>query len=173
MLITPPNTDEYGEWYQGYVARAAKSSVIHTLVRQPSTLKKLLRGQSDASASTRPAPEEWSIKEVVGHINDGERVFGYRLLRFSRGDASALASFDENAFVENAYFNHIKLRDLLDEFAALRSANLTMIRALTADQLDRHGIASNNSVSVRALVYIISGHVDHHLESLKKVYLKK
>ena len=63
--------------------------------------------------------------------------------------------------------------DLLDEFAALRSANLTMIRALTADQLDRRGIASNNSVSVRALVYIISGHVDHHLESLKKVYLKK
>lgn len=172
MLISPPNTDEYGEWYAGYVARAAKTSVIHTLVRQPSTLKKLLRGVSDATASTRPAPAEWSIKEVVGHINDGERVFGYRLLRFSRGDTTPLASFDENTFVDKARFNHIKLGDLLDEFAALRSANLVLIRALALEQLTLRGVASNNPVSVRAMIYIMSGHVDHHLESLRKVYLK-
>jgi hypothetical protein len=124
-------------------------------------------------ADFRPAPGEWSIKEVVGHINDTERVFAYRALRISRADSTPLAGFEQDAYVRESNFGLRTLYDLLEEFALLRRANLLAFTKLTPDMLVRMGTASNNPVSVRALLYMIAGHVEHHLESLRVDYLPK
>jgi hypothetical protein len=171
MLISPPQPDEFAAYYASYVVRATKTSLLHTLVRQPVTLKRMLRSLPDTFLSARPDINEWSIKEVVSHMIDGERLFAFRALCFARGDTNALPGFDDKLYVENALANRRKMTDLHDEFAQLRTANLAMIRSFTHEMWGRRGIASGYEVSVRALVFIMSGHIDHHLESLRTVYL--
>ncbi|MFN8371635.1 MAG: DinB family protein [Anaerolineae bacterium] len=172
-MIVRPNTDEYAEFYAGYVARVPDGDVLQFLREQPQRLRDLLRGVSEEQAAARPAPKEWSIKEVISHLNDGERVFSYRALRFSRGDETALPGFDQDLFVENSNSAAVPLADLLDEFAHLRAANLLLYTQFQPETLARRGTASNYPVSVRGLVYITAGHVEHHYESLRTVYLKQ
>lgn len=172
-MISRPNTDEYAEFYAGYVGRVPEGDVLQFLRDQPQQLRDLLSGLTDEQAATRPAPAEWSIKEVIGHINDGERVFSYRALRFSRGDETALPGFDQDLFVKNANFSEQPLSDLLDEFTHLRAANVLLYKHMSPEVQMRRGTASTYPVSVRALIYITAGHVEHHLESLRTVYLKQ
>jgi ABC-type uncharacterized transport system permease subunit len=117
------------------------------------------------------AAGEWSIKEVVGHLIDAERAFGFRAFAFSRAEAAALPGFEQDAYVREAGFDARPLVDLLDELALLRRANLLAFKHLTPDQSARRGTASGREVSVRALIYIIAGHVDYHLEDLRQKYL--
>jgi hypothetical protein len=119
----------------------------------------------------RDAPGEWSIKEVIGHLNDGERVFSYRLLRISRNDATPLPGFEQNDFVREAGFDAHPFKDILGEFEHLRRANLLAIRNMTEEALLHLGTASGFAVSARALIHIMVGHVDHHLASLHEKYL--
>jgi uncharacterized damage-inducible protein DinB len=169
--ISRPQPDEYGEFYAGYVSRVPEGADLFTLLRQqPDDLHTLLRNISDADASIRPAPEEWSIKEVIGHVCDTERVFSYRTLRFARGDTTPLTGFDQNEFVRGTDFNLRTMADLLDEFAAQRQANILCFQSLTEEETNRRGVASNTEFSVRAMLHIVAGHVLHHIESLKTDY---
>jgi uncharacterized damage-inducible protein DinB len=169
--ISRPQADEFGQFYAGYIQRVPDGADIFELLRhQPDELRSILQSISDSEAGMRPAPSEWSVKEVLGHICDSERVFGYRTLRFARGDSTPLPGFDQDEFVKGTDFNQRTLTDLLDEFAAQRQANVLCFQVLTAEEINRRGVASNNTMSVRALLYVMAGHVMHHVESLKTDY---
>ena len=170
-MIVRPQADEYAPFYAGYVGRVPEGADhFAVLAQQPDDLRALLGAVTETAASARPAPAEWSIKEVIGHINDAERVFAYRAMRIARGDTTALAGFDQNDYVAATDFNARPLSELLEEFAAQRQANLLCFRPLSEAEINRRGTASNNAVSVRALLHVMAGHVLHHVESLKTDY---
>jgi hypothetical protein len=163
-----PAAGEYASFYANYVALATEEDVISALAKQLDDTLALLRGLSEEVAKTRHAPYTWSVKQVVGHVTDAERVFSYRAMRFARNDPTALPSFDENAYVNNANFDNSVLTDLLAEFEHLRRANISFFRQLPAEAWSRTGIASDNPVTVRALAYVIVGHTRHHMNIMKK-----
>ena len=170
-MIARPQADEYNEFYAGYVARVPEGGDIFALLsQQPDDLTALLEGVSDAAANARPAPGEWSIKEVIGHINDTERVFAYRAMRIARGDTKPLAGFTQNEYVAATDFNARTLADLVEEFSLQRRANVLCFRPLSEAEILRRGTASDNPVSARALLFILYGHAAHHIESLKADY---
>ena len=141
------------------------------LSHQIAELHTLLGSLSDTQALFKPAPQEWSIKEVIGHLNDVERVFSYRLLRISRGDATPLPGFGQEEYVRAARFDDSSLGDLIREFEFLRRANLIAIGHMPEEAMDSRGTVSGFPVSARALVYMLVGHVDHHRASLQENYL--
>ncbi len=171
LMIPRPQTDEYFHYYGNYINRVPEGSdVLAILGSQLDELKTLLHNIDDERACARPAPGEWSIKEVVGHMTDTERIFAYRALRFARNDTVSLPGFDQDEFVKGTDFNRRTLADLLDEFDYQRRANILLFRSLTDEETARRGTASGNPVSARALIYIMAGHVNHHVESLKTDY---
>ena len=178
--ISLPTTDEYASFYGDYVQRASqRDDVYAALAHQIDELHTALDALTETQARFRPAffdtaqdgPKEWSIKEVMGHINDVERVFSYRLLRISRDDATPLAGFDQEDYVRATTFDDYSLEELLTEFEYLRRANMIAIGHMNAEAIDRRGTASGAAVSARALIYMIVGHVDHHMASLQEKYL--
>jgi hypothetical protein len=170
-MIPFPQADEYFTYYAGYIQRVPQGSDLFAILsQQPEELRALLQNVPDAQANVRPAPGEWSIKEVVGHICDTERVFAYRALRMARADTTPLPGFEQDDFVRGTDFNVRSLPDLVEEFTLQRRANLVCFRPLTAEELNRRGTASGYPFSVRALLYIMAGHVMHHIESLKDTY---
>lgn len=170
--ISHPTSEEYSPFYADYVQRATqRDDVYGALSRQIDELHGALDPRTDTQACFKPEPQEWSIKEVIGHINDVERVFSYRLLRISRGDVTPLPGFEQDDYVRAAGFDHRSLSDLLSEFEYLRRANMIAIQHLSNEAIDCRGTASGFTVSAKALVYMIVGHVDHHMASLREKYL--
>lgn len=170
-MIPCPQSDEYGAYYAGYIQRVPEGSdLLAFLSQQPDELRALVQPVSDQQAAVHPAPGEWSVKEVLGHIVDTERVFAYRAMRIARGDATPLAGFEQDDYVRATSFNDRSLTDLVDEFDYQRRANILCFKALTAEESQRRGTTRDNPASVRALLYIMAGHVAHHVESLKTVY---
>jgi uncharacterized damage-inducible protein DinB len=166
-----PDAGEYGAFYAGYVARVPEGDIVATLATQAEATLALLRGLADSAAGHRYAPGKWSIREVLGHMADTERVFAYRLMRFARGDATALPGFDENAWMAPAEFDARTLPSLLAEFAAVRNATVALLAGLPADAWTRGGTASGHHVSVRALAWMTAGHELHHRQILEARYL--
>ncbi|HSF25861.1 MAG TPA: DinB family protein, partial [Blastocatellia bacterium] len=130
QLNTRPDATEYAPSYAGYISRVADGNIIEILDRQIDDTTALLRGLSEAQAMSRYAPEKWSVKEVIGHLIDSERVFGYRVLRFARNDQTPLSGFEQNDYVREAAFDDRGLADLASEFEHVRRANLHMLRGL-------------------------------------------
>jgi hypothetical protein len=170
--ISPPATDEYAPFYGDYVQRAQGRGDVWTgLSGQIDEIHAALGLLSDTQARFKPAPQEWSIKEVVGHLNDVERVFSYRLLRISRNDATPLPGFEQEDYVRAAGFDNYPLSDLIGEFEYLRRANMLTIQHMSEDAVNQCGTASGATVSARALIYMLVGHVEHHMASLHEKYL--
>lgn len=163
-----PDGNEYAPFYANYVALATEEDVLVGLKNQLDEALKLLRGLPETVANTRHAPYTWSVKQVIGHITDAERVFSYRAMRFARNDPTPLPSFDENLYVTNANFDANQFNDVLDEFEYLRRADISLFRQLAPEARERVGIASNHPVTVRALAYVIVGHTRHHMNILHK-----
>ncbi len=167
-----PTPEEYAPFYADYVQRAAQTEdVIAALPKQIEEIQNALGKLSDAQALFKPAPTEWSIKEVVGHINDTERIFSYRLLRVSRGDATPLPGFEQDDYVRASNFDSRALPDLIQEFEHLRNANILAIKNMSTDAALRRGIVSGATISARGLIYMLAGHVAHHMASLHEKYL--
>jgi hypothetical protein len=163
-----PDATEYAAAAAGYVALVPDGDVVTVLGRQLDELLALLRAVSEAEGNTRHPPYTWSVKEVVGHVTDAERVFGYRALCVARGDQTALPGFDENAYVGLAAFDACRLADLVSQFEHLRRSHWLFFRSLPADAWTRRGVANGNPVSTRALAYVIAGHAEHHGRILRK-----
>lgn len=163
-----PASTEYAPYFEKYLALVPEEDILGALESQIGDTVSLLRGVSEEQANTRHPPYTWSVKEVVGHLMDGERIFGYRALRFARGDATPLPGFDEKEYASVAQFDRCRLGDLLSEFEAVRRSNVWLFRNLPPEAWPRSGVAFNNSVSVRALAYILVGHARHHTGILKK-----
>ena len=166
-----PEKNEYAEWYAGYVALVPESDILAALAAQPDELDALLGGVSEEASTFRYAPEKWSIRELAGHLIDGERVFGLRALCFSRGETAPLPGFDEKSYIASAGYDAVPCAELRREFRLLREANVMMLTRLDGDAWMRRGTASNNPVSVRALAYIMAGHPRHHMGILGERYL--
>lgn len=171
IRTTRPETIEYAPYYGGYIARVHNGDVVEALSTQHDTTLALLRGLSESQSGSRYAEGKWSVREVVGHMMDAERVFSYRALRFARGDETALASFDENAYVANAKFDLRTLGSLCDEFEGVRRATVLLFSSFDSEEWLRRGVASNNVMSVRGLAWVTAGHELHHLEILRSRYL--
>jgi len=170
--ISHPASDEYAPFYGDYVQRAQqRDDVYAALSHQIDEIHAALDPLSDVQACFKPKPQEWSIKEVIGHLNDVERIFSYRLLRVSRNDATPLPGFEQEDYVRAAGFDSYSLSDLVNEFEYLRRANILAIQHMTNEAVDRRGTASGVTVSARALIYMLVGHVEHHMASLHEKYL--
>jgi hypothetical protein len=172
MLTTArPAADEFAPYYGTYIARIGDDeAIVAVLESQLDEVLDRLRAIPESRGEHRYAPGKWTIKEIVGHLSDSERIFAYRALRFARGDESALPGFDENAYVPEMRAEGRTLADLVAEWADVRRASLGLFRHLPADTWQRRGSASGKPVSVRALAYIIGGHVRHHLGVLDERY---
>lgn len=171
--IARPQSNEYAPYYAGYIAQVPEGDLIDALRDQISETLSLVRGIPKERASHRYAPGKWSIKEVLGHMADVERIMGYRMLRIARGDTTPLAGFDENAYVPMGNFEARSLASLASEFEQVRRATIAFIETLEPEAAARRGTANNLDVSARALAYIIAGHERHHVRILKERYLKQ
>ena len=170
--IERPRADEHVEYFGRYISKVPENADLISLLRdQAMETVSMLQGLTPAQGDFAYAPGKWTIKQVIGHIVDAERIFVYRALCFARQDRTGLPSFDENAYVDNANFQERTLADLLEEFQVVRSATIHFAKNLDAESLTRVGIASNNPISVRALLYVIAGHERHHVELFRERYL--
>jgi hypothetical protein len=170
-MITIPDRSEAAEYYFTYINQVTEGDVCETLEAQLAETVTLLDGISEETSLRRYAPEKWSIRQVVSHMNDTERMFVFRALWFARGFDSPLPSFDQNIAISGASADERSLRSHVEEFGSVRAATLTFFQHLPADAWARAGIASGNRFTVRALAYITAGHVRHHNSILRTRYL--
>jgi hypothetical protein len=166
-----PQSNEYAPSYAPYIDKAPEDDIAAALELQIDATRAVLAPLSEERALHRYAPGKWSVKEIVGHVIDGERVFAYRAMSIARGEQQSLPGFDENEYMVHATFDERPLRDLLDELADLRRANVRMFRGLSDEAWSRIGKANDTPVSVRAIAYILLGHERHHLGVLRERYL--
>jgi uncharacterized damage-inducible protein DinB len=167
-----PDESEYAPFYAGYIALVPPGAeLLELLEQQGAETAELLARLPDSRGDFAYAPGKWTLKEVLGHIADAERVFAYRALRFARGDTTPLASFNEQAWTPNSGAASRSVADLAGELRAVRAATLALLRHLPAEAPTRRGTASGKEVSVRALAWIIAGHERHHLGILRERYL--
>ena len=168
---TRPAPDEFAPYYGTYISKVPDGDIVRTMQAQISDTAAFLRNLPESRHGHRYAPGKWSIREVVGHLCDAERVFSYRALRFARGDATPLPGFDENEFMKQARLDERTLASLLAEYEAVRAASVALFEGLFPEEWSRHGTASGKEMSVRALAWVITGHELHHLGVLKERYL--
>jgi hypothetical protein len=166
-----PAADEYTEFYAGYVHLVPDGHIVATLELQIEDTLALLRGPAADRADHAYAPGKWTVKQVIGHLGDVERLMSCRALRFARHDSTPLPGFDENTYVETAGFEDRPVHGLIDDFAVVRQGTVRMFRGLPGEAWSRHGTANGKDVSVRALAWIIAGHELHHLRILQERYL--
>ncbi|MDQ4080372.1 MAG: DinB family protein [Gemmatimonadota bacterium] len=171
VTLERPPTNEYAPYQAGYVAIVPEGDILEILSRQRIEFPEFLRSFGEARGGHRYAAGKWSIKEMIGHVNDTERVFAYRTLRFARGDETPLPSFEQEDYVRTGNFDARTLVSLADEFSHLRAGTLDLFYHLDADALARRGTASGFVVSVRAMAFVIAGHVAHHERVLREKYL--
>lgn len=166
-----PASTEYAPYYQTYLKKVPDGDIIQILAQQMEETQGLIKSLPPGKADFSYAPGKWSVKEVIGHMVDTERVFAYRALCFSRNERTPLPSFEQNDYVENANFVQRTLADIAEEFRLLRMSNIIMFRSFDEDIKMRRGIASGVEFTVRAIMYIIAGHELHHRGILQKRYL--
>lgn len=166
-----PGADEFAPFYSSYISKVPDGDLLALLREQGDTASTALAAIPEAKGGHAYAPGKWTIKEVVGHVIDAERVFSYRAMSFARQDPAALPGFDENLWIAPAKFNDRTLASLAAEVVAVRQATLALFGGFPAEAPTRRGIASNREVSVRGLGYIIHGHMTHHLAVIKERYL--
>ena len=171
VTVSRPQTGEYAPFYAGYVASVPDGDLLAVLEQQREETIELLGAVPEEKSLHRYAPGKWTIREVLGHVIDAERVFTYRALTFARGDAGPLPSFDENAWATTSKAGSRSMQQLLAEYRTVRAATLALFRSFSETEFARSGVASKNPVTVRALAYIVAGHERHHLKILRERYL--
>jgi len=163
-----PAAGDFAPYYAKYIDLLPEDNILGVLTKQLDEFLALMRPVSEETGNVIHPPYTWSVKQVVGHLTDCERVFGYRALRFARGDTTPLPGFEENDYARTGGFDRLRLADLVSEFEAVRRSHLWFFRNLPAEAWDRAGMANNSRVTVRALAYILAGHVRHHGTILRK-----
>ena len=169
--MTQPQANEAASYYFRYIDLADSDDIVSFLDKQFKEIMPFLEGISEEKSTYRYAPDKWSIRELLNHVNDGERIFLGRALWFARGFTDALPSFEQDVAVAGAKANETRWADLIDEFRTVRLGTLSFFRNLPAEAWSRTGVASDNPVSVNAIAYIIGGHAAHHVNVLKERYL--
>jgi hypothetical protein len=171
LLLMRPAPDEYVPYYQAYIDQVPAGDVLALLESQIGETMEMLAGLSEKDAEFRYAPGKWSIKEIIGHLADAERVFSYRALRFARADVTPLPGFEQDDYIAPGGFDRRTLVDLLAEFEAVRLATVRLFRSFDDEALMRRGLANDSEVCVRAIAFIIAGHERHHVGVIAQRYL--
>jgi uncharacterized damage-inducible protein DinB len=166
-----PDNSEYAPYYERYTSLVSEGDVVFILTEQMEKSLQTLRKIDDTQANYRYAPDKWSVKQLLGHVIDTERIFSYRALRFARNDSQSLTGFDQDQFVNGADFDSRNFADMVDEFEHVRRATIHLLKPLSDEEWLRRGIANDSEISVRALAFILAGHELHHLNILKNRYL--
>jgi len=161
------------DFYQNYIRLSPDENVLEAIQRNTKNFRKLLKKIPKKKIDKAYAEGKWTIKELLQHIIDAERVFAYRAITFARKDGTSLPPFDENSWAANSMAAQRDWKEMIDEFKSLRNATEKMFASFDDGQLRSIGTASNKEVNVLALGYIISGHVEHHINIIKERYLKK
>lgn len=172
LALNRPDETEYLSYYGRYVSLVADGDILSVLSRQSDDTLALLKSIPESQAAFRYAPDKWSIKEVVGHMIDTERIFAYRALRFARNDRTPLPGYEQDDYIRHGSFDEYPLEDLSAEFESVRRSTLFLFKHLEEAAWMRRGAANGSEVSVRALAYIIAGHELHHREVLRSRYLQ-
>lgn len=167
-----PEKTEYNEYYDRYVSLVDETEIGSAFENQLDEMSELFTSISEEKSATSYAEGKWTIKETVGHLIDGERIFGYRALRISRGDETPMEGFEQDGYVENAPFNDYNFSELVKEFELVRRSNILFFKHLKETDWTRTGTASGSPVSVRALAFIMVGHIRHHANILRERYLR-
>jgi uncharacterized damage-inducible protein DinB len=169
-MIPPPDSDEYADFHRGYIAAVAgESDALAVLERQQHVIDGLRRLTAE-QASHRYAEGKWSVRDIIGHLSDAERVFAYRLLCIARGETGALPGFEEQVYAANSNASTRELSDLVDELRLVRQSTLALVRSLPPAVLTSRGTVNKWTLSVRAMVFIIAGHFQHHVNVLRDRY---
>jgi hypothetical protein len=169
--IGRPFETEYLAYYGKYISLVPDADILSQLSKQSEATLALLRSIPEARGGFRYAPGKWSMKELIGHVIDTERIFAYRALRFSRQDETPLSGFEQDDYILNASFDDYPLSELAAEFESVRRSNIFLFKHLNEEAWTRRGIANDSEASVRALAYIIAGHELHHMDILRNRYL--
>ncbi len=172
-----PQSGEYAPYYDRYICLVRQNEVpgndiLAAFDDQRRQTLLLLSGRTEADGDLRYAPDKWSLKELLGHVNDTERIMSYRALRISRGDATPIEGFEQDDYVRNGPLGRRPLSDLIEDYIAVRRATVSLFRNLDETAWTRRGTAAGNEVTVRALAYIIAGHELHHRRVLEEKYLR-
>lgn len=167
--MNKPESDEYAEYYGKYVSRV-DGDVLPILDAQPAELRSMFEGIPEKKGTYAYESGKWTLKEVLSHLIDCERVFAYRMLRIARGDKTPIEGFEQDDYIATSNANDRSFADLLDEFDLQRRSNILFIRNLSDEAGRRLGTASDSTVSARAIVYMLAGHVLHHVAVLKERY---
>jgi hypothetical protein len=170
IIVAPPDASEYAPYYARYISLVKADDILAALSEQAQETRSLFSGFNDADEDYRYAPEKWSVKEVLGHVIDTERIFAYRALRIARNDRTPLPGFEQDDYVRNGDFGKQRLAALIEEFAWVRRSSLMLFRQFSPEAWMRVGIADQKEISVRAIAYIIAGHELHHRQVLKEKY---
>jgi len=165
-----PEATEYADYYANYISKVPGSDVLNVLESQRLQMLQLFAGRSERDGSFRYAPGKWTVKEVLGHITDTERIFSYRALRIARGDQTPLPGFEQDDYVRSGAFGDRTLAGLAEEFGAVRTASVSLLRSFNDEAWSRRGVASQKEVTVRALGFMIAGHQIHHRIILEERY---
>jgi uncharacterized damage-inducible protein DinB len=166
-----PENGEYAQYYQTYILQVSGDDSVLALQELSKATQTLLNQIDEEKALFRYAEGKWSIKELIGHLIDTERIFGFRALCFARNDQNAIAGMDQDDYVQNADFDGVEFAKLAEEFRLVRNSTIAMFENFPAEAWVRSGTASDNLVSVRALAFMIAGHEIHHVNILKERYL--
>src|SRR5437016_3806930 len=169
--MTRPDPTEYDPYFGKYISLVPDGDIVSILSSQVENTLALLRTITEQRGGHAYAPGKWTIKEVVGHLTDAERIFAYRALRIGRNDKTPLAGFEQDDYVANADFNARTLGSLVEEFEAVRRANVQLFKHFTLEEWQRRGTANNTEISTRAVAYSVAGHERHHVEILRSRYL--
>lgn len=167
-MMNRPERTEYADFYANYVSLVPDGSIEEFLLKQWDELVTVVQGVPEDEASKPPAPGKWSVKEVLGHLCDTERVMSYRLMRFARGDQKELQGFEQDDYVVAGDFNSRVRHDLMVEFKNIRGATIALVGSISPEVEARTGVASGHPVSVRALAHIIAGHAQRHLDLMRQ-----
>lgn len=167
-----PNESEYAPYYKHYIDLISSENIIETLEEQLKLAEEFFNKINEEKSNYRYEEKKWSIKEVLGHLVDSERIFSCRALRVSRNDPSQLVTFDENLFIEESTYSSIPFKEILEEFLLLRKSTIKMFKGMNEEMMLRKGIINGMGITVRAIGYIIAGHTLHHINVIKERYLK-
>jgi hypothetical protein len=166
-----PETNEFDPYYNTYISLVEGDNVLPVLEAQPGELRSMFSDVPEEKGAFAYAEAKWTVKELLGHMIDGERMFAYRIFRISRGDKTPIEGFEQDDYIENAHSNERSFTDLLNEFELLRQANMLFFNNLKDDAWTRTGTANKREISVRAIAFIMAGHIRHHINILKERYL--
>ena len=167
-VISPPAAHEYNAYYEQYVGKVPSGDFTTMFAGQPEMLQDLLGNLPAGEDSQLHEPYTWTLKQVIGHLIDVERLFSTRMLRIGVGDETPMPGMDQNAYIDGLNYDNVSMSALLNEFAAIRAANVLLVERMGSTALQRMGTASGHKVSARGNLYIMAGHVEYHAEIIRR-----